>query len=362
MEAIPVTPAKGTAIQGQTSFNRKVRHMDKAPVMEHLRVLRRLESETYPPCEDYLTLFGPSHTEGVTGYISERWRGSICEWCYEVVDHFQFDREVVSIALNYLDRAVAAKARDTLKAIPYLEFQLIAVTSVYMAIKLHGAHETHDGPRRRLRIDAFVELSRGHFEAGAIECMERSILSTLNWRVNPPTLLRFISNLLELLPEWSPLQHAVSYRDAFGEIYDYARYFSELSVCVPKFSFTLSSSEIAFSAILCAIEALQATRTVPDFVCSEFLENVAEATGLQADEPQILSARKMLRELYPSIFGRDNEHHVFANHACTVDQPQSVSGKKSPVCVLEEQAESPNTRRKRSRSSDDDKQPLYSSL
>ncbi|EEC44236.1 predicted protein [Phaeodactylum tricornutum CCAP 1055/1] len=362
MEAIPVTPAKGTAIQGQTSFNRKVRHMDKAPVMEHLRVLRRLESETYPPCEDYLTLFGPSHTEGVTGYISERWRGSICEWCYEVVDHFQFDREVVSIALNYLDRAVAAKARDTLKAIPYLEFQLIAVTSVYMAIKLHGAHETHDGPRRRLRIDAFVELSRGHFEAGAIECMERSILSTLNWRVNPPTLLRFISNLLELLPEWSPLPHTVSYGDALGGIYDYARYLSELSVCVSKFSFTLSSSEIAFSAILCAIEALQATRTVPDFARSDFLKNVAEATGLHADEPQILSACEMLRELYPSIFGRDDEHHLFASHACTVGQPQSVSGKKSPVCVLEEQAESPNTRRKRSRSSDDDKQPLYSSF
>ncbi|KAI2503763.1 Cyclin [Fragilaria crotonensis] len=57
---------------------------------------------------------------------------------FEVVDHFEFDREVVSIALSYLDRVVSMKTKHSGEPMHRRDFQLVAVTCLYLAIKLHG--------------------------------------------------------------------------------------------------------------------------------------------------------------------------------------------------------------------------------
>mmetsp|Transcript_5404 Transcript_5404/g.11074 ORF Transcript_5404/g.11074 Transcript_5404/m.11074 type:complete len:772 (+) Transcript_5404:434-2749(+) len=89
------------------------------------------------------------------------WRRRIASWMYDVVDHFKYDRNVVSIALRYIDQYVShllLKSPSSKKlsssgngssspAIKRRHFQLIAVTSLYLAIKVHGElHEedTHD--------------------------------------------------------------------------------------------------------------------------------------------------------------------------------------------------------------------------
>ena len=40
------------------------------------------------------------------------WREQICEWCYLVVDHFDFGREAVSVTMSYLDRYLASVVRS----------------------------------------------------------------------------------------------------------------------------------------------------------------------------------------------------------------------------------------------------------
>ena len=41
------------------------------------------------------------------------WRTKITDWCYRVVDHFQYEREVVGIMMNLFDRYCAiVKARE----------------------------------------------------------------------------------------------------------------------------------------------------------------------------------------------------------------------------------------------------------
>ncbi|KAL7467965.1 hypothetical protein ACHAXS_008198 [Conticribra weissflogii] len=89
------------------------------------------------------------------------WRRRIASWMYDVVDHFKYDRSVVSIALRYIDQYVShllLKSPSSKKlsssgngssspAIKRRHFQLIAVTSLYLAIKVHGElHEedSHD--------------------------------------------------------------------------------------------------------------------------------------------------------------------------------------------------------------------------
>lgn len=93
--------------------------------------------------------------------LNNLWREKICEWSYQVVDHFNFSREVVAIAVNCLDRYLAVRTvnRKT--------FQLAAMTCLFMSIKLNES--------RTLRLSTFLELSRGYFEAEHVIDMEKDI-------------------------------------------------------------------------------------------------------------------------------------------------------------------------------------------
>jgi Cyclin, N-terminal domain len=94
--------------------------------------------------------------------INEIWREKICEWSYQVIDHFAFSREVVSISIHYLDRYLAT--RQVNKKM----FQLAAMTTLYIAIKLYEPG--------RLSMQSMIELSRGYFLVEQMAAMEMSIL------------------------------------------------------------------------------------------------------------------------------------------------------------------------------------------
>ena len=79
-----------------------------------------------------------------------------------MIDHFDFNREVASISLNYLDRYLSTRT------VSRKVFQLAAMTSLFLAIKLHEP--------TTLRMSSFIELSRGYFQTEHIAVMEKSIL------------------------------------------------------------------------------------------------------------------------------------------------------------------------------------------
>ena len=161
---------------------------------------------------------------------------------------------------------------------------------------------------RKLKLDVgdFVILSRHMFCAKAIEAMEMIILFALDWKLNPPTPLRYISSMVRLIPKydqnynncynanksfrrhqscqhhqyhthlqlvcchedgnrtglpfvpqqqwWLPLPHKVYCR----VIFEVARYLSELSACVSAFSFYSKNSIVAYASMLCAMEMFEA--------------------------------------------------------------------------------------------------------
>jgi hypothetical protein len=355
-DGFPVKPLFIEEMEGGHCTVMSAKGLESRPdesTVDHLRVLLRQESEVYSPCKDYLTTILNSSGDP-SERVSESWRRKLCEWCYEVVDHFAFDREAVSIALNYLDRAVALKTESSADGTTKREFQLIAVTSLYIAIKLHGETDSADGPRRKLRIDAFVELSRGFFQVEVIEAMERNIIESLDWRLNPPTSLRFISNFLRLLPAWSINEHCTPHAAVTGSIYDVARYLSELSVCVSDFSFDFKTSTIAYASILCTLEALQETLPLPYDIRVKFLNNIAEVTGLFPESKEVRQVRDMIKELCPSLFQCSEIPHAFLNHATSVTSLANEGfhqgdGKASPVCVADATTYNTPTGRKRSR-------------
>jgi lipoyl(octanoyl) transferase len=342
--------------------------LDESTV-DHLRALLRQESEFYGPCKDYLATI-PTSLGNPSEIVSEGSRRKLCEWCYEVVDHFGFDREAVPIALDYLDRTVALKMGSYGDGMTKKEFQLITVTSLYIAIKLHGeiaatspylAIKPHgetfyiDGPKMKLGIEVYVELSRGFFQVEVIEAMERNIIESLDWRLNPPTSLRFIANFLHLLPVCSINEHCTPHAADAGNIYDVARYLSELSVCVSDFSFGFKTSTIAYASILCALEALQETLPLPYDTRVKFLNDITEVTGIFPESKEVCQVRGMLKELCPSLFPGNNIPPAFFDRASGLasvpyEGVHQGDGNASPVCVADGPAyNSPSTSRKRSR-------------
>lgn len=314
--------------------------------VDHLKFLLSQEAGAYPICVDYLSMVRQLSSVDSGDLVSEGWRRKLCEWSYEVVDHFGFGRDAVGIALNFLDRYVAIKIQECNIVIGQREFQLLAVTCLYMALKIHGEVEDPNGQRRKLRIDAFVELSRGFFHVDVIENMEREIFTTLDWRVNPPTCLRFVASFLRLCPKWTSGESNQAHSNVTGTIFDYARYFTELSVCVFSFSCTFKTSVIAYASVLCGIEALDLKSALPYAVRVAFQNNMADATGLTPNCADVLQAKAMVKELCPDMFTRLDTRHEISPENSPVSTEQT-GGKISPVCVMDEV----ETRRKRSRPS-----------
>jgi len=330
------TSTEGFRIVGAQNTMPSSREIDQI-IIDHIAVMLKQEKGQYAPMFDYLSINRDSQNNNE--HVNEAWRRKICEWSFEVVDHFGFDREVVSIAMNYLDRVIAHTTGTTKALVPRKEFQLVAVTSLYLAIKLHGETDAVEGSPRKLRINAFVELSRGMFSIETLETMERAILSNLEWNVNPPTTVCFVASLLRLLPEtWDdqPLHASVA-----CSIFELARYLAELSVCVSTFSFQFKASVISYSALLCAIDALRESVPLPYGARIALLNALAEHTSLT---PGNLSVRKccyMIMELCPSLFtqpevpeptgGITRSSSISSAPGNDITPPEEA--RTSPVCV-----------------------------
>ena len=138
---------------------------------DHLLALLQREANIYAvplPMRYYPTEFvveeedNNKNTATTTTATIGPWRKRIASWMFDVVDHFQYDRNVVSIALWYIDRYVGHVLLEeernqrrnggisgnadsgSQQPIKRRQFQLIAVTSLYLAIKVHGELKEND--------------------------------------------------------------------------------------------------------------------------------------------------------------------------------------------------------------------------
>jgi hypothetical protein len=240
---------------------------------------------------------GSSSSSTNNTQINELWREKICEWCYQVVDHFDFNREVVSVTMSYLDRYLATRTVNR------RIFQLAAMTALYLAIKLFE-------PGNKLRMSSLIDLSRGYFMAEHIVTMEDSMLQSLKWHVHPPTPLAYCRDFMNLVSsEISPV--------ARHDVNELARFMTELSVCDYWFV-TKKPSSIALASLINAMElqggistttgggggrgqqAQQASRTIDNRHKMDFLSRVAELGMDITSDDEIVECYERLSEMYRS--------------------------------------------------------------
>lgn len=167
-------------------------------------------------------------------------RSKMVSWCFQVVDFCKFQRETVSIAINYLDRYMASPASG-LAHTDRKTFQLCAMTCLYTAVKIHEP-EAMD-PK------LVSTLSRGTYSPQEVEVMEAQILGALEWRMNPPTALSFVRMFLDILPAGFL---TLAQRET---AYELSKFQTELAINEYDF-LSVRPSIIAYSALVNALESI----------------------------------------------------------------------------------------------------------
>lgn len=254
------------------------------------------------------------------------WRRKICQWSFKVIDHFRLDREVVSCAMNIFDRYLAVRPKsfdmDTCpcpscqRSIDSRTFQLTAMTSLYLAMKMYSDNsDEHVSPYRRLRLTSFVELSRGQFCAEDICRMEGTILQELRWKVHPPTPMTTVSYLLRLMPSVTtiPFSCRKSYDLVLHVLHELARYLTELSVCLGTVCTLHSPSQVAYASVLVSMDLLT-YRALPLSVRDSFNEAVVTKSSASGgtiltphDEPIRYLQDRLRQSFWPEMLMDDHE-------------------------------------------------------
>lgn len=236
-----------------------------------IQVMRMQESGAYK-CSDYLSHHRrkrPVSSHALP--VDAECRLKMGEWCYQVNDFCKFSRETVAIAMNYLDRYLSSDdgchALDDRKV-----FQLAAMTCLYTAIKIHEPEA--------MEPKVVANLSRGTYTEEQVVEMEMSILSAIEWRMNPPTALSFLNAFFALLPEGTMSE---TNRDA---VYELAKFQTELAV--NEYSFVpVDASTVAYAAFVNALETVSAEAL-------DVAGTLAKVSCIDADSELVLETQDKL--------------------------------------------------------------------
>jgi len=271
--------------------------------------------------------------------VSERCRRRTCEWMYDICDYFKLNREVVGIALFYVDRYFTITFEgsdsdsDSQQKVPVTrrQFQLVALTGLYIAVKLHGESRQENPTYRptttslersdstsscssqqqqwnRLKFSLSVcsSISRNQFTTAEIEECERKVFGTLDWHLNP---IISSGNIIDLLLIHLPTMDGGDDSIALF-VYDCAKYLAELSISVPALCLVYKPSIVAYSAILYAMDTLITTKSSSSSdVCftthdrQEYERLVCQVSSqhFHREKENVSSAMKILQKICPNL-------------------------------------------------------------
>jgi len=265
-------------------------------LIEHIGVMRLQEKRSYK-CISYLD---EQYKQRYASCISnkskridynhwkqwcktrEMWREKIGAWSFDVVEYYGVSREVVWIAMSFVDRYIAKKSFDSRL------FKMVSLTALYIAIKLSDS-------RKVVSISSILALSNADFSSEDIVSMETDLLKSLLWNVHPPTPHAFINDILSMLPYFWEIPASI--KDRFAQ---YCYYMIELSA-LDYFFVSHSPSSIAMAAFIVAMDEFHSLGLPPQ-VGEMYLNTISGALRIGASSPEVLSVKiKLIKILSKSL-------------------------------------------------------------
>jgi hypothetical protein len=202
-------------------------------------------------------------------------RMAIAKWVINIMDACHYQREIAAVTMSCLDRFLSTSDGYSV-LLNRSEYQLAALSAVYTSVKIHCP--------QALSPDLVARLSQGSFSRQDIERMERRILNSIQWRVNPPTALSFLRSYLDLIPS-----HSLD-EQSRKVIVDLVALQTDLSVTEYKFA-TEKASHVALGSLMNAMECIFANDL-------DFCDDVAELISvcINVDPNKVHDLRNSLYE------------------------------------------------------------------
>ena len=234
-----------------------------------------------------------------------KWRPKIFEWFYKIIDHFGFDRDIVAVGMDLLDRFQVLCAEE----IDGEMYQRAAMTCLLISIKISGGADSTSGPiseRQTLDLHEYASLSRGQFSVQDLIEMELHVFETLQWRVNPVIPTNFLCHILSLVPS----DPTCNLQFVLTVIYEVARYLIEVCIISSDISFYFNfdtdpaakykvrPSTICHSAVLISME-LVSEQIINQEMRKVFSSRVTEELQFYPEDIQ-LNRRLILDSLIPT--------------------------------------------------------------
>jgi len=188
---------------------------------------------------DYLETPSPTPSLRI---VDEVVRTKMVDWCYSFIDACHFEREIVAVAMEMVDRFLSKSSNAEAALCDRLQFQLLTVTSLYVAVKTRG--------ESALGIDFFCSISCDIYSVDEIEAMELTLLSELEWRISPPTCVQMAHHILALVSSAVRFEQSICIA-----ILDEVMYQAEYAVRDYYFV-TQRPSSVAMAAIFNTLELL----------------------------------------------------------------------------------------------------------
>ncbi|KAK1743027.1 hypothetical protein QTG54_006624 [Skeletonema marinoi] len=155
--------------------------------------------------------------------------------------------------------------------------------------------------------------------------MEWNVLTSLEWKIHPPTSMSFISHLLLLLPP--------QVDDACKEeIYALSRYITELSVCDSSFV-EINPSSVAFAAILNSLEDRKYRKFISSSVRDQFVRSIERHVDIRQDDEHVAMARPKLKKLLKNSFAQDAASSSQGGSSSQTPQQQQLNVAQSVSSV-----------------------------
>ena len=179
-----------------------------------------------------------------------RWRPKIGQWMYKVLDYYRISRELVSVAMSYLDRAVVATLRDGGKTssggnaptcLSLRWYQCASMVCLALATKVYAESDSDAIP-----LNTMILLGRGHISKIQLKEMENYVLWTLLWHVHPPTSHGFIRSFSSLLPDTLLSEENVDVKE---EVIRMSYFLTELSVLDEEMFMSYEASTISLASV-----------------------------------------------------------------------------------------------------------------
>jgi len=146
-------------------------------------------------------------------------RCTMANWCYTIVEYFDFSREIANVAILNADRFFSTR-----NGVTYLQdhrsFQLVYLCSLLIAIKLQESTV--------LNSEFLMLISRDRYSIEEMVQMEQEILFSLEWKICSCTPSIFLEYLLELfltvstVESFGPKLRALSHKQIDAAIQDYS--------------------------------------------------------------------------------------------------------------------------------------------